>query len=553
MGLAQDVKRIAQLANALAKEGLGWIVQELELKLHLPITKRFLWFEIPESAKGPERFRRVLEQLGGAFVKLGQFLSLRPDLIPRTYCEELAKLQDRVTPFSFEKVRGIIQAELGKPIEQLFKKFEHEPIGSASIAQVHRAILPDGKAVVVKVQRPDVEKVFEADIELMHHIAARMAKSPRFAPLNPQEIVKEFERYTKRELNFIIEGRNVERFYTAFERTKEIIIPKVFWERTTKRVITLELLEGKPLSRFEGSPAEKKRIAKMLVSGLIKQVFDSDIFHADLHPGNILVLPKGRIAIVDFGIVGSLDPELKRYSTQLWFALLERDAGKIVDILTKVGSPSKETRIDELKQEVREVISEWHGTALRQVRFTHMLRELMDSAIRNKIKPPTELILFAKALMTAEGTALQLYPEFDFVKETRPYLDALLKSRVKEKLSSRYLFKRATEVDDFIEEFSKGLNTLVQKIKRGTIEIEMSHPDVKHVGLDIAKSSNRISYALVISSLVLSSALLVNIGPMYRGVSIFAIAGFSGALLFTALMIFSMLKEGHPKYDPHGS
>jgi len=551
MAFFQDIGRVSEVGRVLAKEGLGWLVREAGLGSHIPIKHKFLFFSAAPSAAGPERLRRICEQLGGAYLKLGQFLSLRPDLIPKEYCDELRKLQDQAKPFSFDTARAIVKQETGKPLEKVFRHFEHIPLGSASIAQAHLAKLKDGAMVVVKLQRPDIAKQFKADIDIMQYFAKKMAAMERFKGYNPVAIVQEFERYTNNELNFIMEGRNVDRFYKVFKNSKTVKIPKVYWQHTTPKILVLEFIDGKKLSEIKDSKINRIALAKALVQTALTQVFEADIFHADLHPGNILILPKNKIGLLDFGIVGSLDRELKALGLELYLALLDKDAEKVSRVLLRTGSSTRETNIEDFKQDVRKIVNGWYGATLKEVRFTHMMHELFDACISHKIKMPSDMILLAKALLTAEGTALVLDPDFDFVQETKPYINSLLKKEFRGKLSKDYLLRRSKEIKDYATELAEGTAELVNRLKRGAIEIDIEDTDIRHLGMDIDKSSNRLSYAIIVAAFAIASSLLINVAPLYKGVSVYALFGFGIAVMLTMFLFASIFKEGTKRYDWH--
>jgi ubiquinone biosynthesis protein len=551
MAFLQDVGRVSEVARALAKEGFGWLAAEIGLGSKVPLKHKFDFLKGKTYSTGPERLRRICEQLGGAYLKLGQFLSLRSDLIPTEYCDELKNLQDNVKPFSFDTARAIVNRELGKPLEKVFSNFEQQPVGSASIAQAHIAKLKDGARVVVKLQRPDIAKQFKADIEIMNYFAKKMANMERFKGYNPIAIVQEFERYTNNELNFVMEGRNVDRFYAAFKNSKQVKIPKVYWDYSTPKMIVLEHIDGKKLSELKDGKYNKKLIAKALVDAIFTQVFEADIFHGDLHPGNILILPKNKIGLLDFGIVGSLDRELKALSLELYLALLDKDAEKVTKVLLRTGIATRETNVDDFKQDIRKIVNEWYGTTLKEVRFTHMMHQLFDSCISHKIKMPPDLILLAKALLTVEGTAIMLDPDFDFVKETKPYVENILKKEFKGKFSRNNLLRRAKELKDYTTELAEGTAELVNRLKRGTIEIDISDTDIRHLGMDIDKSSNRLSYAIIVAAFAIASSLLINVAPLYKGISVYTMFGFGVALALTMFLFISIFKEGTKSYDWH--
>src|SRR3989344_8892500 len=301
----KEVSRLRQIAVVLAEQELFFLVDRLKLKRHLPMNYSPKYLK--NKSDLPRRLRLAMENLSGAFIKLGQLLSLRADLIPKEYADEFSKLQDEVKPFKFEKVREIIESELKKPLSDIFLKFDSSPIAAASVGQVHKAMLNNGKIVAVKVQRPNIEKIFETDIALLYHLAVLLEKHyPELKDYNFMEIVKEFEEYTKNELDYLHEARNIDIFYNNFKNDK-IKIPKVYWNHTSKRVLTMEFIKGVKITDVEKN---RPYYVKQLVESYLKQTMEYGVFHADPHPGNVFVTSEHSLALLDFGIVGHISSEL---------------------------------------------------------------------------------------------------------------------------------------------------------------------------------------------------------------------------------------------------
>jgi len=282
----KDIERVSHTINILFRHGMGYFIQKYGFKLHLPFTKRIAFHRYKKPVLPEVRLRKAFEELGGTYIKLGQLLSLRPDLVPRKYCDEFSKLQDKVTPFSFEKVKQIVERELGKPLNRIFRKFEQKPLGSASIGQVHAATLKNGQKVVVKVQRPGIKELFRADIDIMYYFAKKLEGTKSFGKYSPLTIVKEFERYTKNELNYLTEAKNIERFYENLKNVRQVRIPKLYKEYTTTKVLVMEYVRGRKLSELirKNAKFNKKAVMNSIIHTCLKQVFEQNIFHADLHP-----------------------------------------------------------------------------------------------------------------------------------------------------------------------------------------------------------------------------------------------------------------------------
>jgi ubiquinone biosynthesis protein len=542
----RDIKRISYVINVLFRNGLGYIVEETQLKYHIPFFKKLMRHKFKPPTSPAVRLRKAFEELGGTYIKLGQLLSIRPDLIPPEYCEELRKLQDDVPPFLFEEAKDVIESELKKHLHQLFSSFSREPLAAASIGQVHKAKLKNGKTVVVKIQRPDIKNTIKADIDILYYLAKKLEKHKKYKSFSPVEIIREFERYTEKELDYTQEARNIDHFYSNFKNSRTIKIPKVYWDYTTDKVLTLEYIDGIKLLDIDRAKKtyDKKDIAKKLVDSVIKQVFEDGFFHADLHPGNVLVLDH-KLAFLDFGIVGFLDRDLKEKGLKAFIAVIQKDYNEIIRSLLRIGTITKQTNLEQFKEEVQEVIEDWYGLKLKQVRVTHMLHQLLNICVRNHIRMPVNLILLGKAFVTAEGTCRELDPDFDFVKNTQPYVKKVLTKRM---LSAQFIkdfVRRSDKIKEFLYEVPEQLPLLLERIKSGRVHVDIEDSDIRTLSLEIDRSSNRLSYGMLIASLILAGALIVqsNQKPYIVGYPILAAVCFFIALVLGIILLISILKE----------
>lgn len=543
----KDIRRASHVVNVLFKHGLGYFIQKYGLKFHLPFLKKIALHKYRKPVAPEIRLRKAMEELGGAYIKLGQLLSLRPDLVPFRYCREFSKLQDKVPPFPYSKARKIIESELGKPMHRIFREFRQKPLGSASIAQVHLATLKSGKKAVVKVQRPNVREIFRADISILYYFARQLDKIKAFGKYSPIAIVEEFEKYTKNELNFLTEAENIEIYRKALKNEKIIKVPKLYREYTSSRVLTTEFIKGKKLSQLI---AEKKKLSRKTMTALfrsfMKQIFEKNIFHADVHPGNVLVLNKEKVALLDYGIVGKLTPYEKKEGVKLYVALVNRDTEKVIEQLLKIGKQGPDTNVENLRSEVDYIVRRMHSAESRTVRITHILVRLFESCTNNSVTMPIDLVLFAKALLTIEGTALMIDPKFNFVEESKDYV---LKYRKKKLLSAESFDKflgRSREISEALSMIPSEALSVLEKVKQGVIKIDIEDTDLKRLAYDIDKSSNRLSYAMVMAALIVGGALLMHadspphlMGMSFPALVLYLIAGFVGVTL-----LLSILKEG---------
>jgi len=541
MSSANSLKRASKIVNVLTKQGLGYFMQEFGLKWHLPFHKRLKTYKKEDSI--PVRLRKSMEELGGAYVKLGQLLSLRPDLVPQEYCDEFCKLLDKMPLFSYDRTKKIVEDELKQPLNKVFLSFDKKPIGSASIAQVHRAVLRNGKKVVVKVQRPNVKDQFDADIQIMYYLAHKIEHYFKNTPVSPVQIVKEFDKYTKDELNFRIEANNIERFYKAFKTIKKVVTPKVYPEYTTGKVLVMDYIHGAKLSELENklSIKARKEIVKEIADAMCIQALDSGVFHADLHPGNILILSQGRIALLDFGIIGRLDKALKKNTVDMIVALVDSDSRAVSRILLKVGLPTERTNIESFELDVDSVLRDWNPASA--IRATHVLHRLFNTCINNHIRMPADLILLAKALVTVEGTCTQLDSNFNFMEYAKPKIVQLLKKQNKPTALIKRFLRKSVEAGDILSDLPEQTAELIERFKREPIKLDINDTDIGHLGRSIGFGSNKLSYSILAAALLLSGAMLVGIKPQLFGYSIFSIFALSFAIMLIGVLTGSMIRE----------
>lgn len=547
-----SLKRAARVANVMFSQGLSYFVHELNLKLHLPFFKKFAPKGKPPSDL-PVRLRKVMEELGGAYLKLGQFLSIRPDLLPVEYCREFQKLLDKVPAMPFSKVKEVIEENLKAPSRTLFAHIEPKPIGSASIAQVHRARLTSGKNVAVKVQRPEAKAQFAADIQILYYLAHKIEKRFANKAISPLTIVKEFERYTAQELNFVLEARVIDRFAQHFKDSATVVVPKVYWPATTSQIITMDYLDGTKLTdTLKHAPAATRALlAKRIADTAFEQVLKLGLFHADLHPGNIFVLPGNRIGLLDFGIVGTLNDALIKQTVAIYTALVNKDSAAVTKVLLHVGVPEPDASIDDLKLDVERIVNEWYGTELGQARVSEMMRALFESAVSNGVALPISFLLLGKALVTMEGTCVALDPQFNFVAYSQPKIARLLREHRQPKAMLKRFTQTSRQYAELLSELPQQTSDVLERIKQGSIDLKINETDVKHIGMDLNRSSNRISYAMIIAALLVSAALLVDVPPKLGAYSFFTLAGITLAACLLFVLLVSVWREGMAPFDLH--
>lgn len=523
----RDLGRLREIAAVLARHGFGELVQRAGLSSLVPGKKT----EDPEL-RLPVRMRRVLEELGPSFVKLGQLLSTRADLLSAEIIAELKKLQDDVQPAPWPEMKEAIERELGAPIAELFTRFDETPLASASIGQVYRAGLraPEGAEpteldVVVKAQRPNIAHTIDRDIDLLYWLARSIERAiPEARVYRPQRLVEEFDRAIHAELDFAQEADNAERFAQNFAELQTVAFPKVHRQVSSRKAITLEYLPGKNVFDAVAQGASGERIAKNAVQIVVKMIFEHGFFHADPHPGNILILGAADapvIGLVDLGLVGRLSPRFRDRLVDLIIAIGLRDSRVIADAIYALGRPTKKIDRGAYEAEVARLADKYLGRRIGDVDFSDLLRDLASNAVKYGIEPPPELLMAGKALMTVEGIARQIYPGLDVVEEIRPYLKEIVGYRYSPERITSDLVHVATRFASSMSEFPARIEDILEDLRQGRLSLEIRQPT--HTAAS-ERLGRRIFSGLVVSALVLSGTLLLDHGRALVGGGLYGLA-----------------------------
>ncbi|MDE1888963.1 MAG: AarF/ABC1/UbiB kinase family protein [Planctomycetota bacterium] len=550
----RDIRRLNQILRILTKHGFGFVIQQLHLKEHIigrGIIKTRVLGRLTEPAESRAvRLRKVLEELGPTFIKLGQILSVRPDLVPLDLCYELSKLQDRVPPFDYEDVRKQINESFGSYPDELFSTFDPIPVAAASLGQVHRAQLKTGENVVVKVQRPDIRKMIETDIDILYtlaHLANRYMHDIKI--FDPVSIVDEFSKVITKEIDFTHEAHNINKFRKNFKDSTTVHIPEVFWDYTKSKVITTEEIKGIRLNDYLSQPhsdEEKKAVAANGANAILQQIFVDGFFHADPHPGNIFILPNNAAAFVDFGIVGRLDEDTRDAIVNLLIAVSMKNINSILKTLEALGAFVEEESIRDFKHNVSDFVERYYDIPLKQIEISTILPQAVDLMTRHKLKIPPQFHILIKALATIDGVARQLDPEFNTILHTRPFVERLVQERHDPKRVFKEVALYSSELLDIIKIIPRDVYEIVKKIKRGNLKIEFEHQGLSKFISEMDKSSNRISFSLVISALIIGSSLIImaNRGPLVYGFPVLGILGFVFAGILGLGLTIGVLKSG---------
>ena len=530
----RDLGRLREIAAVLARHGFGEFLQRTGLG-SLVTGRRS---ESAETTLG-ERVRRVLEDLGPSFIKLGQLLSTRADLLPVDIITELKRLQDNVPPLPFSEMQLAIEAELGAPIATLYSQFESEPLASASIGQVYRAELQteaEPVAVVVKAQRPNVARTIDRDIELLYVLARAFERSiPEARAYTPVGLVAEFDRAIRAELDFAQEADNAERFTENFAALNTVRFPKVYRELSSHKAITLEYFAGLGVFEAVQQGARAELIAKRAVQVIIKMIFEHGFFHADPHPGNILILgtPDDPVlGLIDLGLVGRLSPRLRDRLIDLLIAAGSRDSRVIADALYAIGRPTKKIDRVAFEGDVARLSDKYLGRKLEDVAFADLIRDLTSATLKYGLEMPTELLMVGKAMMTVEGIARQIYPALDIVAEVRPYFAEIVGYRYSPERLASDLLHVVARFTNAASEFPARADDILEDLRHGRMSAVVRQPTLATAADRLGR---RVLHALVAASLVLGGSNLWAHERAREGVALLAL-GLSWALVSSLLI-----------------
>ena len=548
----QDLKRYSHIAAVFARHGFGDLLSRLKGRYHVSWAERVLTKEAREfeGLSAAERLRLAFEELGPTFIKLAQILSTRPDLLPTDFIEELSKLQDSVAPFPFSEAKTLIEAQFGHPVTNLFASIEETPVAAASLAQVHRARTTSGDEVAVKIQRVGVKTIIETDIRILYELAGlaerHLSESRYFEPVR---LVDEFASTIRRELDFVREGRNIDRFRNYFADTPTVYIPKVHWDLTAPKVLTTEYIKGikiSDLEHLEAAGLDRKAIAVNGANLILKEIFELHFFHADPHPGNLFVLENNVIAPVDFGMTGAIDKEIVQQMGNIFIAVVEKDVDALVNLLGTIGVTDELENRSTFKFELRDLLERYYGVPLQQLDTVTIFEELMSIIRRYRLRLPPDLAIMARTLLVSEGVGRTLYPEFRIIETARPYARKLLLQRFDPTKQLRELSKVVGETAALFKRLPSDLSEILSKIRKGDLAIGFEHRGLERLIGELDRSSNRLSFAVVIAALIIGSSLIfqTGVGPTLFGYPVVGLVGFLLASILGVWLLIGILRAG---------
>jgi ubiquinone biosynthesis protein len=549
----RHLNRYRHILTVLFKYGFGDLVDILKIEQYLEIGLQMISRkrrEQVEKLSRAERVRMVMEELGPTFIKLGQILSTRPDLIPVEFIQELSKLQDNVPSFPYPEARQIIESEIGRPLEDIFQHFENTPLAAASIGQVHRAQLKDGEEVVVKVQRPGIRKTIEVDLEIMLHLASLMERHLEELQVHrPVRIVQEFARTLEKEIDYTIETSHIERFARQSMDDPTVYVPKVFRDTTTERILTMEYIDGikaSEIDRIEREGLDRKIITERGADLILRQIFDHGFFHADPHPGNIFVLPDNVICYIDFGMMGSIDRQTREAFADFVYTVIHHDESMATQTLLKLTEYDEKPDVRVLERDLTEFIGQHLYVPLKDLQMEKLLQQILKMISRHRLQIPQNLFLMMKALATVEGIGLLLDPDFEMIKQTIPFIQRVKMARYHPKRMANDIIRSGVEFVKLMQEIPGETREILEQMKQGKIKMEFEHKGLEPMLSTYDQISNRIAFAIVIAALIIGSALIVlsKTPPFLFGISFIGIIGFLAAALMGLWLLIAILKKG---------
>jgi ubiquinone biosynthesis protein len=537
--------RFRDIVTVLFKYGFDDVAERLQLPGMALIRKTRVSY--PEMSTW-ERVRRGMEELGPTFVKFGQILSLRGDLLPADFITELEKLQDSVAPVSFEEIMGELKKALDKPLEEIFSVIEEEPLAAGSLAQVHRAVLKEENLpVAVKIRRPDIVRTVEIDLQILEGAAPYLSEHLDFVrTYDFVNLVKELKRALLRELNFTLEARNMQIVSQNMAGEKGVIIPEVYESWTRSSVLTMDLIEGVKLKDLNPEKIEEReQLAQTGLRLIVKQVLENGFFHADPHPGNFLVVEDKELCLIDWGVVGILPSETRYELVELISAIGDMEAEKVFDILVSLTAANV-AQINErlLLRDILEILHLYHSVPVGKLDLGQLLMDLNNMLRTHHIKLPSDLALMFKTMVTAEGTARKFYPELDVIAEIEPFVRRLATERWKPSQVWRRFSRQLRFYFKLQSNLPGSIQRILQKIEQGDLNIKFRHENLGGLQKSMDNVSNRLSFSIILGSVIIGSSMIITTGvePLIFGYPAIGLVGYLISAILGLVVVINIFR-----------
>lgn len=548
----RHLQRTREVVGVFLKYGYEDVAHRLHLPsvLNIPIRQiREQQREISDLSHAA-KLRRVCEELGPTFVKLGQILSTRPNLLPTAYIDELSRLQEDVPSLPFEQIRSIVERELKCPLEAVFESVDEKPLGAASIAQVHEAVLLNGDRVVVKVQRPGIRRIIEVDLEIMAQLASLIEEYVEtWRAHQPKRLVKDLTRKLLREIEFTMEASQIERFAEQFAGDEEVYVPRVYGEFTTRDLLTMEYLGGIKASRItdgEERSIDLEVLASRVAHLMMKQIFVHGFFHADPHPGNIHILKGGVVAFLDFGLMGFLDQRTRESLSDLIWGIARRNEVSVVNALLRLGETEKEPPRQALEADVADLMHQHFFQPMKHLDFGKMVGQLLQLISKYRLEIAPDFFVMLKALSLTETFVRKLNPEHNLLQQAAPLLKEVRMARMHPKRLAESMIEFGVDFADFAREFPAEMRRILSQMKTGQTQIIFKHEGLDSVRKSWDQISNRISFSIVLAALIIGSSIMVyaDIPPKWNDIPLIGLAGFVMAAMMGFRLLISIIKHG---------
>ncbi|AIS52869.1 2-polyprenylphenol 6-hydroxylase [Thermoanaerobacter kivui] len=555
----QHLRRYREIIFVFIKYGFGAIIDNIGILKHINVRRKILKQtndeNIAKLSRG-ERLRLALEELGPTFIKMGQILSTRSDILPKDVIKELEKLQDKAPAFSFDEVKSVIQNEFGESLEEAYAEFEPTPLAAASIAQVHKALLWSGKTIVVKVQRPGIEKIIAQDMRILEDIAKFVDNHTKYGKIyNFTKMVEDFKKRLEEELDFRIEGENAEKFKKNFLKDKKVKIPSIIWTHTTRRVLTMEYIGGIPLNDFNAideAGLDRGAIARNLAKSVLNQILRDGFFHGDPHPGNIMVLEDGTIAFLDFGMVGSLSPERKRQFSKMLLGIVYKNSRMIIESIIDLNAVTLNVNMKKLEKDINNLRDRYVEIPLEKLKVGEVLNGIFDRVFSYNIVIPNEFNMLAKSLITLEGIVEKLDPKISVLEVAKPIAKQLIPKMFSTQHMKEEIINATMDYSRLIKELPSFLLNFLRKTAEENYAIELKIRDLENLEKRVDKVFNRLStsiillaLSIVIAGILIGSGMSANAGAeMYKLNGIILKIGLAIAFVIVLGLAISIFRSG---------